>query len=93
VALGDTAFLHRNAPSTSGLLRAGPILSRMMPASPGHATSPRSPYPTGGIDVNYADRDDVHRLRAAYGSNFERLAEIKARYDPDQVFSRFSSRD
>ena len=45
------------------------------------------PYGTGRIYVNFqtADEPDA-RIRAAYGSNYARLAEIKARYDPDNLF-------
>jgi hypothetical protein len=28
----------------------------------------------------------VQRIRATYGANFERLVEVKKRYDPDHFF-------
>jgi FAD/FMN-containing dehydrogenase len=37
--------------------------------------------------VNYLDEDDVgEAVRAAYGPNYDRLVEVKLRYDPDNVF-------
>lgn len=45
-----------------------------------------APYATGGVYMNYLDRDDGERIRAAYGENFERLKRVKARYDPDSLF-------
>ena len=36
--------------------------------------------------VNYLDADDDARMKQAYGPNFERLAKLKRRYDPDNVF-------
>lgn len=45
------------------------------------------PYSTGGNYVNFQTADeDVERVRATYGDNFDRLREIKAEYDPDNVF-------
>jgi FAD/FMN-containing dehydrogenase len=32
------------------------------------------------------DQDDAGRVRAAYGPNYERLVELKRRYDPDNAF-------
>ena len=45
------------------------------------------PFGTGGNYVNFqlADDDDT-RTRGAYGRNFKRLQEVKATYDPDNVF-------
>jgi FAD/FMN-containing dehydrogenase len=41
-----------------------------------------------GVYVNFLDfDDDTSRIREAYGdANYERLAEVKARYDPDNAF-------
>jgi FAD/FMN-containing dehydrogenase len=36
--------------------------------------------------VNYLDADDANRIRAAYGPNYDRLVELKRRYDPDNLF-------
>ena len=36
--------------------------------------------------VNYLDADDGDRVRAAYGPNWSRLVELKARYDPTNLF-------
>jgi FAD/FMN-containing dehydrogenase len=46
------------------------------------------PHRAGGVYVNFLDSDDdPGRLREAYGDrNYRRLAEVKARYDRDNVF-------
>lgn len=45
-----------------------------------------APY-SAGVYVNHLDADDGQgRVRAAFGSNHERLATLKKRYDPDNVF-------
>jgi hypothetical protein len=36
--------------------------------------------------VNFLASDDQDTVRAAYGSNYDRLAEAKRRYDPDNLF-------
>ena len=45
------------------------------------------PHATGGVYVNFLHNDeDEGRVRAAYGTHYDRLARIKGRYDPDNVF-------
>ena len=46
-------------------------------------------HPHSGSDggyVNFMSSDDDHRAAANYGANYERLAEVKATYDPDNLF-------
>ncbi len=44
-----------------------------------------APFSTGGVYVNFVSEGE-ERVEEAYGSNFERLAKLKKRYDPDNVF-------
>jgi FAD/FMN-containing dehydrogenase len=46
------------------------------------------PYAAGGSYVNMMMGDEAgdDRVRAAYGANYDRLAQIKAKYDPDNFF-------
>lgn len=45
------------------------------------------PFSTGGNYINFQTADeDEQRIRAMYGGNFDRLVEIKNKYDPDNLF-------
>jgi FAD/FMN-containing dehydrogenase len=46
------------------------------------------PHGAGGVYVNFLDSDDdASRVRDAYGDQiYRRLAEVKAKYDPDNTF-------
>lgn len=44
------------------------------------------PYASAGAYVNFMTADESDRVAAAYGANYPRLASIKKRYDPDNVF-------
>ena len=45
------------------------------------------PYSTGATYINFQAADeDQERIRATYGANFDRLVQIKQRYDPDNLF-------
>jgi hypothetical protein len=44
-------------------------------------------FSTGGTYINFlTEEESGERIAAAYGKNLYRLAEIKARWDPDNVF-------
>ena len=40
----------------------------------------------GSVYVNFMPEDEADRVESAYGPNYERLAEVKRRYDPDNLF-------
>jgi FAD/FMN-containing dehydrogenase len=44
------------------------------------------PHSAGGGYVNMIMDEGEDRVRAIYGPNYDRLAQIKAQYDPDNVF-------
>jgi FAD/FMN-containing dehydrogenase len=44
------------------------------------------PHAMGGGYVNF-HMDEPDRVRGMYGSNYDRLAKVKAAYDPDNVFN------
>ncbi len=44
------------------------------------------PYSAGGAYVNMMMDEGQERVRASYRDNYDRLAEIKAKYDPDNAF-------
>lgn len=45
-----------------------------------------SDFASGGVYVNLLSPDEGERVRSAYGANYERLAEVKRTWDPDNLF-------
>jgi len=45
------------------------------------------PHSAGGAYVNFMMDEGQDRVRATYRGNYDRLAQVKARYDPDNVFN------
>ncbi|RTZ44422.1 FAD-binding oxidoreductase [Candidimonas sp. SYP-B2681] len=45
-----------------------------------------APFASGGVYVNFLTSDETDRVRSAYGANYDRLAQIKRKYDPDNLF-------
>jgi FAD/FMN-containing dehydrogenase len=45
-----------------------------------------APFATGSVYVNFMPEDEPGRVEKAYGENYPRLAEIKRRYDPENLF-------
>jgi len=48
--------------------------------------SATEPFASGSVYVNFLTSDEQERIAAAYGPNYDRLASIKAKYDPANLF-------
>jgi hypothetical protein len=89
--IGDTAYAHRDAHYQLVILgcwedaaddAAGIASVREIFA----ATEPYA-KPAQFLNFNIFEADDqLKRVRAGYGSNWDRLVAIKRRYDPSNVF-------
>jgi FAD/FMN-containing dehydrogenase len=87
-ASADTAWSYRDA-------RWGAVYAGVDP-DPGNAELIRDwtvdyfdalhPYSAGGAYVNMMMDEGEERVRASYRDNYDRLARIKAEYDPDNLF-------
>lgn len=44
------------------------------------------PYSSGGAYLNFIMNEGQQRIKASYKDNYERLAKIKKKYDPDNLF-------
>ncbi len=45
-----------------------------------------APFASGGVYVNFLTADEGDRVRSAYGPSYDRLAQVKRSYDPDNLF-------
>jgi hypothetical protein len=45
-----------------------------------------APYASAGAYVNFMTEDEGERVTGAYGSNYNRLAQLKKPFDPENVF-------
>jgi hypothetical protein len=88
VGTDETAFAYRDGGWAGVIVGVDPD-----PANAGAITRWAKDYWTelhpesaGGAYVNFLGDEGEERVRAAYRGNYERLAETKRRYDPDNVF-------
>ncbi|MBM3739864.1 MAG: FAD-binding oxidoreductase [Acidobacteria bacterium] len=88
VPAGQTAFPHRSA-------NYDVVIMPMWTDAAGSESHLRwadalwsaiQPFSTGGIYVNYLGDEGEEGVRAAYGSNYSRLAALKDKYDPGNLF-------
>jgi FAD/FMN-containing dehydrogenase len=88
VGATETAWAYRNA--NWGSVMAGvdpdPVNADAIGAWSREYHEALHPYSAGGAYVNMMMEEGQERVQAAYGENYERLAKIKAKYDPDNVF-------
>jgi FAD/FMN-containing dehydrogenase len=45
-----------------------------------------APFATGGVYVNFMTEEEDERVREAYGDSYDRLARLKRKYDPRNMF-------
>lgn len=45
-----------------------------------------APFASGGVYSNFLTADEGDRVASAYGANYDRLAQVKRKYDPDNFF-------
>jgi FAD/FMN-containing dehydrogenase len=45
-----------------------------------------APFASGGVYVNFLSVDEGDRVRAAYGTNYDRLVRVKRSVDPENLF-------
>jgi FAD/FMN-containing dehydrogenase len=45
-----------------------------------------APFASSGVYVNFLTADEAGRERAAYGANYDRLAGVKRKFDPENLF-------
>lgn len=88
----QTAFIHRNSPFNLLIIAAweDPGADEENISWARDTWQAMQPYASQGVYMNYLGQsvdEGAERLRAAYGTdNFNRLARLKARYDPGNLF-------
>ena len=83
-----TAYPHRNPGFNLFLISqwSDPNLTDTAIAWARETFDALSPYMADRSYTNYLSADDYDRVRHAFGPNYERLVELKRRYDPDNHF-------
>lgn len=88
VASDATAFAHRDAVWSQVVVGVDPDPDRAAEAAAWAQSywETTHPYSKGAGYVNFLMNEGDERIRTTYGANFDRLAAIKARYDPANLF-------
>jgi hypothetical protein len=88
VAADETAFRHRDASYDIAILGewADPATSAINVQWVREVAAVTERFSTGGVYVNFLGEDGEERVKAAYGSHYQRLVALKRKYDPTNVF-------
>jgi FAD/FMN-containing dehydrogenase len=84
----ETAFANRNvkfSPVVAGMWQ-DPADNEANIAWVRAYAAALQPYSESAGYINFMDGDDVSRVAENYGPNYSRLREIKAKYDPQNLF-------
>ena len=87
VPVAETAYPHRDAEFLMNLHTRweDPAQDEECIAWARELYDAMTPHATGGVYVNFVP-EEVGEERAAYRENYDRLAEVKGRYDPENLF-------
>ena len=88
VKRGATAWWHRDANWAEVIVGVDPDPAKKQEISAWAKEywNALHPYSSGGAYVNFMMDEGEERIRATYGKNYKRLAKIKRRYDPGNLF-------
>jgi FAD/FMN-containing dehydrogenase len=88
VGPADTAFHHRRARFAEVMVGVDPdpAKNEAMMRWANDYWRVLHPLSTGGGYINMMMEEGEERVKASYGDNYARLAQIKARYDPHNLF-------
>lgn len=84
----ETAYPHRDVAFSFGIAAgwSDPDRDDEFVAWAREFSEDVSPFASEGVYSNYLDYDEDDRVDAAYRENYERLVELKAEWDPDNLF-------
>lgn len=88
VGADETAFNHRAAPYDLAIMPqwSAPAESEKHIRWADELWRAMQPFSSGGVYVNYLGNEGEERVKAAYGTNYERLVTLKNKYDPMNLF-------
>jgi FAD/FMN-containing dehydrogenase len=88
VAPGDTAFNYREAKYSMVIagVDSDPANASRITKWAKDYWAALHPYSAGGAYVNFMMEEGLERVQATYRGNFDRLATVKAKYDPNNLF-------
>ena len=92
VSPGATAFVHRNALFQAQYTTTWPVGAAAAAVARQHGWQQSfwqsmRPFASGQAYQNYVDPALANWRQAYYGANLARLTQVKAKYDPNRVFS------
>jgi len=88
VPAADTAFAQRDAMFNLAVIArwTDPATAQTHIDWARVASDAARPFTNGGVYVNYLGSEGPERVRAAYGSKYDRLVAVKQKFDPSNLF-------
>jgi FAD/FMN-containing dehydrogenase len=89
IGASETAFAQRQAQYDIGFMAqwTDPAEDDVHVAWARDMSDALKPFSSGGYLLNFLSEESPDTIRAAFGANYPRLAEVKKKYDPTNFFS------